>query len=539
MPGYRALGQWHDVSLLPLSGTDMAEMPGALGARVVAAAVQPMATTAASSAAAETIVRAIGESTALRARLGDPGDLCVVQGRVPARRAAASAARAPQVPISTYGATTIATRTVIAEGLRTVDLKAAQDFGATLVEEGLDGKSLLRLDTVEQAFGLIELLLKRDVGSVAPNFLRRIAPPRPAAAPKTAWSHARIGVAEAWAITKGSKDITIAVLDEGVDTTHPALKPAVVAERDFIGGNGASAMPGGDDAHGTACSGVALSRDATYAGIAPRCSLIAARIAMDDGSGNWIIEDWSTADAIDWAWRQGADVLSNSWGGGAPSDSISRAFARARTQGRGGRGAVVVIAAGNAQSPIDFPGNLPGYVTVGASTPADERKTRTSSDGETWWGSNFGATMTLLAPGVFIWTTDIVGAAGYGRGNFTKTFNGTSSATPAVAGAAALMLSANLELSASVVRDLLGKTARKLKGQKTWTPELGWGRLDVGKAVAAAKVAGTPAAGQPVKKTRKPAKKTKKTAKTKTTKTKKATKTRKSKKPSPRGTRQQ
>jgi subtilisin family serine protease len=234
-----------------------------------------------------------------------------------------------------------------------------------------------------------------------------------------------------------------------------------------------------------------LSRDKKIPGIAPLCSLIAARIAMDDGSGDWIFDDFATADAIDWSWRQGAWVISNSWGGGAPSDAISRAFARARTQGRNGLGSVVVIAAGNDQQPIDFPGELPGYITVGASNPDDQRKTKTSSDGEGWWGSNFGATMHLLAPGVFISTTDIVGAAGYGKGNFTDTFNGTSSAAPAVAGTAALMLSVNEALSASSVRNLLSKTAKKLKGQTTWTPELGWGRLDVAKAVAEAKVAGT------------------------------------------------
>ena len=183
-------------------------------------------------------------------------------------------------------------------------------------------------------------------------------------------------------------------------------------------------------------------------------------------------------------------MLSNSWGGGAPSDAISRALARARTQGRGGLGAVVAIAAGNDQASIDFPGSLPGYITVGASTPADERKTRTSSDGENWWGSNFGATMHILAPGVFIWTTDVVGPAGYGAGNFTRTFNGTSSATPAVAGTAALMLSANPALSAASVRDILKRTAKRIEAQANWTPELGWGRLDAGQAVAEAKTAG-------------------------------------------------
>jgi subtilisin family serine protease len=212
---------------------------------------------------------------------------------------------------------------------------------------------------------------------------------------------------------------------------------------------------------------------------------------MDDGTGHWVFDDFATADAIDWCWRQGAAILSNSWGGGAPSDAISRALARARTQGRGGLGSLVAIAAGNSETLIDFPGDLPGYVTVGASNPADERKTHTSSDGESWWGSNFGSTMTVLAPGVFIWTTDIAGSAGYETGNFTKKFNGTSSATPAVAGAAALMMSANPTLSASAVRELLGKTAKKLSGQTSWTQELGWGRLDVAKTVKAASVAGT------------------------------------------------
>src|SRR6185295_12094777 len=103
----------------------------------------------------------------------------------------------------------------------------------------------------------------------------------------------------------------------------PSLKRAVVAQRDFIGDKGDSAMPDGSDAHGTACAGVILSRDGTYPGIAPQCGLIAARIAMGDSERHWIFDDFATADAIDWCWRQGAAVLSNSWTGGAPSDAIS------------------------------------------------------------------------------------------------------------------------------------------------------------------------------------------------------------------------
>ena len=231
-----------------------------------------------------------------------------------------------------------------------------------------------------------------------------------------------------------------------------------------------------------------LARGEECPGVAPGCSLIAARIAMGDGFDGWITDDYATADAIDWAWRQDAAVVSNSWGGGAPSDVISRAFARAHSQGRNGRGAVIVLAAGNSETPIGFPADLPGYVTVGASTPKDERKTHESSDGE-GWGSNYGSTLHVLAPGVFIWTTDIRGRAGYDRGDYTPSFNGTSAATPHVAGTAALMLSVHPGLSASSVRQLLADTAKPLAGQDGWTRELGWGRLDAGRAVAAAKKA--------------------------------------------------
>ena len=416
----------------------------------------------------------------LRVPSANPAHLGVVQ------RPRAEGKRSAVAPASSSGAMTILTPTVIVEGVRSADMKAARNAGARILHEGLDGKALLAVDGIDKMSGLIALLMKRQVGAVSPNFLRRFDRTPLSTTPK-AWAHPKIHVAKAWAITKGSPEVRVAVLDEGVDTAHPALKAAVVGQHDFIGDKGDSAAPDGNDAHGTSCAGIILSRGKTAVGVAPKCSLLAARIAMDDGSGHWVFDDYATADAIDWAWRAGAAVLSNSWGGGAPSDAISRAFGRARTQGRGGKGSVVCIAAGNGQVPIDFPGNLPGCVTVGASTPDDERKTRASSDGETWWGSNYGPTMWLLAPGVFIRTTDIAGPAGYDPGDYTAKFNGTSSATPHVAAAAALMLSANPNLSASDVRTLLSTTAKRLAGQAGWTGELGYGRLDVGAAVAAAK----------------------------------------------------
>ena len=480
---YPARGSEHTLSVTPLSATPAmtaAAAPARAGRRKRGGDAEAAASPVLFDPTA--FVAALRRSETMRVRVpsGDPGDLAIVQA-APSGRRGASAAR----PVYA-GAMTIVTPSIIVEGARTDDLKAARNAGARIVYEGLDGKTLLAVDGIADVARVCELLAKREVGSVTPNFLRRFGHTPRSTQPR-AWAHGKIRLSAAWKITKGAKSVRVAVLDEGVDTSHPALKAAVVAERDFIGDKGSSAMPDGDDAHGTACAGIILARGRTASGIAPRCSLIAARIAMDDGTGHWVFDDFATADAVDWCWRNDAAVLSNSWGGGAPSDAISRAFGRARTQGRGGKGAVVCIAAGNDQIAIDFPGNLPGYVTVGASNPRDERKTRTSSDGETWWGSNFGATLWLLAPGVFIHTTDISGASGYEPGNFTSTFNGTSSATPHVAGAAALMLSANPELSASDVRALLASTAKPIERQPGWTKELGNGRLDVGAAVAAAK----------------------------------------------------
>jgi hypothetical protein len=490
MTSYVALGRRHEVQLQPLSSWQ--EQPQAMMAGPAAAVRRLAESTPA-------LLQCIAGSRLLSSRATGIEQLALMQGMVAARPNSGRRS-AGQSVITSPAVMTLATPTVIAESLRSADHVAARQFGAEVLEEALDGKVLLRVDTVARAFELVQLLLAREIGSVSPNFIRVQSAIRPSASTQN-WALDKIGAEAAWAITQGHSDVRVAVLDEGVDTAHAALRHAVVAERDFIGGNGNSAMPDADDAHGTACAGIVVSRDKAHPGIAPRCGLIAARIAMGNGAGQWIFDDFATANAIDWCWREHAAVLSNSWGGGAPSDAISRAFARARTQGRGGLGAVVAIAAGNDQAQISFPGDLPGYVTVGASNPADERKTRTSSDGERWWGSNAGPSLHLLAPGVFIRTTDITGAAGYNRqGDFVQDYNGTSAATPAVAATAALMLSANPALTATSVRNLLAATARPLAGQTGWTPELGWGRLDAGAAVVAARAqAGVAINPKPVK----------------------------------------
>jgi thermitase len=115
-------------------------------------------------------------------------------------------------------------------------------------------------------------------------------------------------------------------------------------------------------------------------------------------------------------------VLSNSYSV-SPSTAVTNAFTYARTNGRGGRGCPIAAATGNGDMlGVIYPARLspaiPGFLAVGASNEWDQRKSKTSLDGESWWGSNYGPEVDVVAPGVHIYTTDIMGGAGYGGGNY-------------------------------------------------------------------------------------------------------------------------
>ena len=172
--------------------------------------------------------------------------------------------------------------------------------------------------------------------------------------------------------------------------------------------------------------------------------------------------------------------------GVAPSSAIINAFERARTQGRDGKGCVILVAAGNDSAPVNFPGNLVNILTVSASNEYDEPKTKISQDGESWWGSSFGPEVDVAAPGVHNLTTDISGQNGYTEENYVPDFNGTSSSTPIVAGAVGLVLSANKNLTEADVRDIIRNTADKV-GPLAYVngrnDHMGFGRLNVLRAV--------------------------------------------------------
>lgn len=349
-----------------------------------------------------------------------------------------------------------------------------------------------------------QLIKEKDVDYAEPDFVtigkhvarRQVSPPaQPSPAdPEEPKQYApKITKAvEAWELQRGNPEIIIAVLDEGVDVNHEDLEASVRGTFDGVD-NDTFQDPKPWDGHGTACAGLAAAvpnNNLGIRGIGGGCSIQAIRIAFSPNRGDdWKFSQHWVTRGIDWAWKNGASVLSNSWGGGLPSSAIFNAFERARTQGRDGKGCVIIAAAGNESGPVSSPANYPSVLAVSASNEFDEFKTETSSDGERW-GSNFGPEVDLAAPGVHNFTTDIMGSGGYTDNNYFANFNGTSSATPIVAGAAALVLSANNDLNEREVRKILKDTADKV-GSEPYidgrNDQFGHGRLNVLAAVQKAK----------------------------------------------------
>ncbi|UBF23735.1 S8 family serine peptidase [Kovacikia minuta CCNUW1] len=278
----------------------------------------------------------------------------------------------------------------------------------------------------------------------------------------TQWDLDQINAPEAWAKGYTGQGITVAVVDSGVDYSHPDLDANLWTNTSEIAGNGVDDDTNGyvddvrgwdfvdsdntpldADSHGTHVAGtIAAENNGTgITGVAYGARIMPVRVLDETGSGTNV----DIAAGIRYAANNGARVINLSLGGGGYSESIASAVQYAYQ-----KGAVVVLAAGNeGASDPEFPANLATQwgIAVGA-VDSNQQVTSFSNDS--------GSSSTLkyvVAPGKDIYSTIPNQSYAY--------YDGTSMAAPHVAGVAALILSANPNLSATQVINILTETANK------------------------------------------------------------------------------
>ncbi|MFK7810023.1 MAG: S8 family serine peptidase [Saprospiraceae bacterium] len=294
----------------------------------------------------------------------------------------------------------------------------------------------------------------------------------------------------------GSSEVTIAVIDNGFDLTHPDLKNKV--HKPFDLWTQSSKIEQGDSrfTHGTPCATVALaaSNGSGIVGAAPQAKF------MPISGTSFSLR--ATEAMFDYCIDNGADVISCSWGSTDPSFNLSplkeEAIAKAAKKGRNGKGCVILYAVGNDDLDfVSFYAAHPDVIAVAASTSKDQHANY----------SNRGREVTICAPSNGDWPI-IAGRAwwdegvswetgeyrfwrdGKSRGDRYKHFGGTSSSCPLVAGVCALILSVNPELTAKEVKDILTKTADKIGSPSEYSNghsrKYGYGKVNADRAVAEA-----------------------------------------------------
>ena len=304
-----------------------------------------------------------------------------------------------------------------------------------------------------------------------------------------------IGISDAWGLTKGDTSILFALIDAGCDLYHEDLQNNVLAGKNMVypSENGMEISP---NYHGTPCAGIIVAEDNNIGivGIAPKCKLLplvnANYLGIVDTAS--ILAFTHLLDSTD------VSVVSCSWMINPEDEALTNAVERFILNGRHGKGGVVVFAAGNYdEDEIIYPGeHLPDCIIVGAICPDGTRKVRTSCDGDNRWGSNYGQGLCVMAPGTNIATTMSHGQHSqfnYIGDKYVTDFWGTSAACPHVVGVAALVLSANPNLSGRKVKEIIERTCTKVRDNLydydsiaphgTWDYHMGYGLVNAYQAV--------------------------------------------------------
>nr|WSZ11910.1 S8 family peptidase [Streptomyces canus] len=289
---------------------------------------------------------------------------------------------------------------------------------------------------------------------------------------------AQIGAPAAWAAGYDGKGVKVAVLDTGVDTTHPDLASAVKASKDFTG-TGSTDDRAGHGTHVAATlAGSGAGSGGRYKGVAPGAGILNAKVLDDSGEGS----DSSVIAGLEWAAGQGARVANLSLGqADSPGEDPVEAAVNALSKSTG---MLTVAAAGN-EGPdagtVDSPGAAESALTVGA-VDGEDRLADFSSIGPT---ADSALKPDLTAPGVDIVSARAAhGYMGDPAADGYVSMSGTSMATPHVAGAAAILAQRHPDWTGARIKQALTASTTPTTGATGY--QQGTGRLDVSRALEGA-----------------------------------------------------
>jgi subtilisin family serine protease len=278
------------------------------------------------------------------------------------------------------------------------------------------------------------------------------------------WGLSLLHVPDHWKRTRGA-GVRVAVIDTGIDESHPDLADAIDDARDFTASR---AGPADRNGHGTHVAGIIAARknNRGVVGVAPESRLLVAKVLGNDGAGT----STAVARGIDWAADCGARVISMSLGSPRPDPHLLAAIQRAAR-----KGIFIIAAAGNSGRlrAVDYPARWRETIAV-AAVDRNGRLARFSSHGRE---------VDVAAPG-----QDILSAF---TGSSYAKLSGTSMAAPFVAGIVALLAALDRDTSdprtplrnTADLRDHLSRTARDA-GPPGHDPGYGWGLIDPNRLLA-------------------------------------------------------
>ncbi len=272
------------------------------------------------------------------------------------------------------------------------------------------------------------------------------------------WGMLKVQASQAWDVTQGNSAVRIAILDTGIDRTHPDLAAKIVSGQNFS----ISTNPGDVFGHGTHVAGIAAAianNGVGVAGLGYNASLMNVKVMGDNGSGYTS----DIAAGIVWATDNGANVINLSLGGPSPTTVMQQAIDYAWSHG-----VVVVAAAGNnSTSSPSYPAYYPPAIAVAATDKNDAL----------YYFSNYGSWVDTAAPGNALST---LAGGGYGY------MSGTSMASPHVAGLAGLIFAAARDTNGNGMKNDEVRAIIEYSADNIGISGIGSGRINAYKAAIAA-----------------------------------------------------